>query len=41
MKNLKANQEQAIYVAPQMEMVEVEVEKGFAATPTGEIDPWG
>lgn len=30
-----------IYDAPQVEIIEVQVEKGFAVSdPTGEIDPW-
>lgn len=29
------------YEAPQVEVIEVHVEKGFATSdPTGEIDPW-
>lgn len=30
-----------VYEAPQVEVLEVQVEKGFAVSdPTGEIDPW-
>lgn len=32
----------AIYESPKVEVLEVEVEKGFAGSdPTGTIDPWG
>lgn len=34
-------QEFITYEAPQVEVLEVQVEKGFAVSdPTGEIDPW-
>ena len=34
-------QEFTTYEAPQVEVPEVQVEKGFAVSdPTGEIDPW-
>lgn len=33
--------EAVMYEAPQVEIIEVAVEKGFAVSdPTGEIDPW-
>ena len=34
--------EVTIYESPEIEVIEVQVEKGFAVSnPTGEIDPWG
>ena len=36
-------EKERIYVAPQVEVVDVKVEKGFALSPGeagGEIDPW-
>ena len=38
---MKAEMEEGVYEAPIVEVIEVEVEKGFAASnPDGEIDPW-
>ena len=32
--------EKSVYVSPQIEVIEVEIEKGFAASRNG-TDPWG